>query len=164
MSEKSLLLLGSPFLFLEEGDVMKVDKMLPGASLFGALGFLLAVVDAMANVATAATSLLSVQAAPGIFCWFLAILRVMFLVGVVTQHAGCWCCGLVLLIAKAFGRSALLLFLLSLSAFRCHGGVGLLLLALLFVFLLGGVSVEGLSHVKVRDCDSQIVQFFFQPL
>ena len=73
--------------------------MLPGASLFGALGFGLAVVDSVAQVSAAATGFLGVQAAPGILCRLLAILWMMLLVGFVTQHALRWSCGLVFLIA-----------------------------------------------------------------
>ena len=141
-------MLGSPILLFQEGDVMQVDQMMPGASLFCALGLGLAVVDAMAYVSAAATGFLSIKAAPGILSWLLAILWVMLLVGLVTQHATRWSCGLVFLVAKAFG--SLLLFLLAL-AFSCgNGGVRLFLLGLVLLLgLLVVVRVEGLPHVKV---------------
>ena len=146
MSRESFLLLGSPILLFQEGDVMQVDQMMPGASLFCALGLGLAVVDAVAYVSAAATGFLSIKAAPGILSWLLAILGVMLFVRFVTQHATGWSCGLVFFVA--FG--SLFLFLLAL-AFSCgNGGVRLFLLGLVLLLgLLVVVRVEGLPHVKV---------------
>ena len=60
MSWKSFLLLQCPLLLLEKRNVVEIAEMLPGASLLGALGFGLAVVNSMTNVSAAATSLVSV--------------------------------------------------------------------------------------------------------
>ena len=93
MSKESFLLLGRPLLLLDERNVVKVDHVVPGASIFGAFGLGLATVDSMADVSAAATSLVSVQTTPSILCWLFAILGMMFLVGFVAQHAAGWCMG-----------------------------------------------------------------------
>ena len=67
MSKESfLLLLGRPLLLLDKGNVVKVDHVMPGASILGAFGLGLAAVDSVTNVSAAATGLVGVQTTPGI--------------------------------------------------------------------------------------------------
>ena len=162
MSKESFLLLGRPLLLLDKGNVVKVDHVLPGASILGAFGLGLAAVDSVTNVSAAATGLVSVQTTPSILCWLLAILGMMFLVGVVAQHAAGWCGGFVFLVALF---SSLFLLFLAFASLSSDGSVSLFLFGLFLVFsLLRLVSVVALPHVEVGDNHSEVVYLFFQKL